>query len=328
MVDAVKDFAYSTVATAPSPATTGTSLTLQSGTGALFPAAPFSATVWPTGVLPLMSNAEIVRVTAVATDTFTITRAQEGTAAQTIVAGWQIAQTITAAFISEILAANVVSWNGRQGDVVLELSDVEALYPGVGALLIGTGSGTTEFLSSGAAGTVLTSAGTTALPAWEVLPTYPQPATTVAGPASFGSSAVVGSLTTEYALADHDHGLPVLPVLSTAHTYAITGPVSVPVGPFNQLPPFFEPVANGTSKTLVAVQYVIQSGGSATFEVLQNGVVVGGLSALSATTTIANTAPTATTTVANGDSFEVVVTATTATPQVLTVSFFFETVLP
>jgi len=112
MVDAIKDFAYSTIATAPSPATTGTSFTLQAGGGALFPAPPFSATCWPVGELPLVSNAEIVRVTAVSTDTFTIVRAQEGTTAQSLAAGYQVAQTITAGFIAQLIVPPATTVTG------------------------------------------------------------------------------------------------------------------------------------------------------------------------------------------------------------------------
>jgi hypothetical protein len=59
------------------------------------PAVPFNATVWPTGVQPLSTNAEIVRVTAISTDTLTITRAQESTTARTIVVGDQFSASIT-----------------------------------------------------------------------------------------------------------------------------------------------------------------------------------------------------------------------------------------
>lgn len=95
MADAHKNFAYTTIATAPSPATTGTSLVVAAGTGKLFPTAPFNAICWPAEVQPLSTNAEIVRVTAVATDTFTIARKQESTTAQTITAGFQIDAGIT-----------------------------------------------------------------------------------------------------------------------------------------------------------------------------------------------------------------------------------------
>lgn len=101
MVDAHKNFAASTVATAPSPATSGTSLVVATGDGTLFPTAPFNATVWPSGD-PTSSTAEIVRVTAVATDTLTIARAQEGTTARSIAAGWKIAATITNKTLADI----------------------------------------------------------------------------------------------------------------------------------------------------------------------------------------------------------------------------------
>jgi hypothetical protein len=95
--DVHTNFGYSTVATAPSPATSGTTLTVQTSDGALFPTPPFNATVWPAGVVPILANAEIVRITARSGDVFTtMTRAQEGTAARAIQVGDQIAATITA----------------------------------------------------------------------------------------------------------------------------------------------------------------------------------------------------------------------------------------
>ena len=103
--DAHKNLAYSTVLTAPSPATSGTSLVLASGGGALLPAAPFNAVLWPTGANPLTSNAEIVRVTAIAADTLTITRTQEGTSARTVVAGDQFANAMSAKVFTDIEAA-------------------------------------------------------------------------------------------------------------------------------------------------------------------------------------------------------------------------------
>ncbi len=99
-----KNLAYSTVATAPSPATSGTSLVIQTGDGAIFPAAPFNVTIWPAGAAPLITNAEIARVTAKSTDTLTITRAQEGTSARTVIVGDQIAASITVKTITDIEA--------------------------------------------------------------------------------------------------------------------------------------------------------------------------------------------------------------------------------
>jgi hypothetical protein len=95
MADAHKNFAYSLVATAPNPADTGTSLIVTAGQGALFPAVPFNATIWPTNVQPISTNAEIVTVTAINVDTFTIVRAQEGTIARSVIIGDQIAATLT-----------------------------------------------------------------------------------------------------------------------------------------------------------------------------------------------------------------------------------------
>jgi hypothetical protein len=85
--DAVKNLAVSTVATPPSPATSGTSLIVASGEGANFASVSFDAFVCPATGLPTKANTEQVRVTAISTDTFTITRAQGGTTARTIVAG-------------------------------------------------------------------------------------------------------------------------------------------------------------------------------------------------------------------------------------------------
>ncbi len=100
--DAHKNFSYSTVATAPSPASSGTSLVVAASDGALFPTPPFNATVWPAGLQPLASNAEIVRVTGISTDTLTITRAQESSSARSIIVGDQIAATITKKTITDL----------------------------------------------------------------------------------------------------------------------------------------------------------------------------------------------------------------------------------
>jgi hypothetical protein len=86
------------VATAPSPATTGTSLTLDSGEGARFPQPStdgnFYVTAMPPGENPNVDNSEILQVTARSTDTLTIVREQGDTTAKTIKAGWIILQSI------------------------------------------------------------------------------------------------------------------------------------------------------------------------------------------------------------------------------------------
>lgn len=93
--DVHANFAISTVATAPSPATSGTSLVVAAAEGSRFPTVPFNATVWPAAATPTPANAEIVRVTNVSTDTLTITRTQESSSARTVVVGDQIMASIT-----------------------------------------------------------------------------------------------------------------------------------------------------------------------------------------------------------------------------------------
>jgi hypothetical protein len=104
MADAYANFAYGVVLTPPMPATTGTSLTLNAGQGAQFPVVPFNATVWPIRSVPTYPNAEIVRVTARAGDTLTLVRQQEATQARAIIAGDQIAATLTKKMIDELVA--------------------------------------------------------------------------------------------------------------------------------------------------------------------------------------------------------------------------------
>jgi hypothetical protein len=112
-MDALKNFAVSLVATAPSPATSGTSLVVTAGQGAYFPTTPFDATIWPSGVQPTNTNAEIVRVTNVSTDTFTITRAQYGTTAQSIAVGYQIAQTVDANLLNQLAPLSGATFTGE-----------------------------------------------------------------------------------------------------------------------------------------------------------------------------------------------------------------------
>lgn len=108
------NFAFSTVATAPSPATSGTSLVVAAGEGSVFPTPPFNATIWPIGTQPLSTTAEIVRVTGISTDTLTIVRAQEGTSARTVIVGDQIAATVTAKTLTDVEVRDAwVCWLGH-----------------------------------------------------------------------------------------------------------------------------------------------------------------------------------------------------------------------
>ena len=84
--DAHRNLAVSSVVTAPSPATSGTSITVTSGQGSRF-AANMNATIAPSGSVPDPSNSEVVRITSVSGDVLTVTRVQEGSSARTVVVG-------------------------------------------------------------------------------------------------------------------------------------------------------------------------------------------------------------------------------------------------
>ena len=142
MSDAHANFAVSLVATAPSPATSGTSLVVTAGQGTRFPAVPFNATICPAATLPTPANSEIVRVTNISTDTLTITRTQESTSARTVVVGDQIAATITAKTLTDV----ETTANGA-----VQVSTIDAK----GDLLAGTADNTLAKVTVGANGTHL-----------------------------------------------------------------------------------------------------------------------------------------------------------------------------
>jgi hypothetical protein len=116
--DAHKIFAYGVVAAAPSPSTSGLSLTLQTGQGALMPAPPFNATLKPFGALPVMTDAEIVRVTAITGDVLTIVRAQEGSTAQAAAVGYEFAATITPKTLTDIESSTLQLSGGTMSGVI------------------------------------------------------------------------------------------------------------------------------------------------------------------------------------------------------------------
>lgn len=124
--DAHANLAYSTVATPPAPASSGTSLVVAAGEGARFPAAPFNAIVWPAGTIPTPANAEIVRVTARVVDTLTITRTQEATSARAVLAGDQIAAAFTAKLLTDIEATTPASILTADGDLIIRAAGVPA----------------------------------------------------------------------------------------------------------------------------------------------------------------------------------------------------------
>lgn len=101
--DSHTNFAWSLVSVPPSPPISGTSLTVVTGQGALFSgAAPFNCLVCPANTTPTAANAEIVRVTNISGDTFTVTRAQEGSTAIAVGLGYVFSNNITAKTVVDI----------------------------------------------------------------------------------------------------------------------------------------------------------------------------------------------------------------------------------
>lgn len=102
--DATVNFGYGNVTVAPSPASSGTSITVSLPAA---PAVPFNAVVWPEENRPLPSNSEIVRFTAYnsGTGVGTIARTQEGSSARSIKVGDQIIVGVTAKYFSDLWTA-------------------------------------------------------------------------------------------------------------------------------------------------------------------------------------------------------------------------------
>lgn len=117
-MDAVANFAYSTLIAAPSPATSGTSLTPVMASG--WPATPFNAVLWPADDAPRADNAEIVRCTNISIlGVWTIDRAQESTTARSVAVGWNIAANITQKWLDDLvtLIGTKLASSGTAADV-------------------------------------------------------------------------------------------------------------------------------------------------------------------------------------------------------------------
>lgn len=157
--DAHSNFAHSTVLVAPVPALTGLSLIVAAGEGARFPTAPFNCSVWPSSTpSPLYTNAEIIRVTAVVGDVLTIVRAQEGTAAIAIAAGYFIANTASNKVFTDIEGAMIQGISA--GAAVATASQV--VFSNANGVSFGVaGQTVTASVAAGGAGSLNISAGTT-----------------------------------------------------------------------------------------------------------------------------------------------------------------------
>jgi hypothetical protein len=117
-MDLFRNFAYGGVLIPPTPPNLGTQLTVYGGNSNRFPAPPFSASIWPLGLPADPTNAEIIRVTAIAGDVWTIVRQQEGTAARAILVNDQIAQALTVKALADLKADSLAAaqnWVNGQG---------------------------------------------------------------------------------------------------------------------------------------------------------------------------------------------------------------------
>lgn len=147
--DAHTNFAMSTVAVAPSPATSGLSLTVASGDGALYGSGSGDFTVCPAGTEPLKTNAEIVRG-SFSGDVLTITtRGAEGSTVRAIQVGDQIFAGVTAKTLTDI-------------ETAVNNAVPKSTWTAKGDVLVATASATPAVLGIGANGTILTADSTQA----------------------------------------------------------------------------------------------------------------------------------------------------------------------
>jgi hypothetical protein len=116
-LDLFKNFAKVTVSIGYDAS--ATSIALTAGHGTRLPVAPFNATWWNSTDYPDPSddpNVEIVRVTAIASDTLTVTRAQESTSASaknTASKTYKLIAGLTAKTLNADLAMLAIAGNGR-----------------------------------------------------------------------------------------------------------------------------------------------------------------------------------------------------------------------
>jgi hypothetical protein len=122
------NLATTTVVTAPTPPSSGTTLVVSDAT--VFPATPFNATVWPANSVPAKSNAEIVRVTNISVNTLTITRNQESTSARTILVGDQIMNGVSAKVFTDLESAS----NTNAANIATNTSNIATNTTSIGTI--------------------------------------------------------------------------------------------------------------------------------------------------------------------------------------------------
>lgn len=113
------------------------------------------------------------------------------------------------------------------------------------------------------------------------------------------------------------------PKLVVPHTFTVGGPVNVQSGQIDYVTPFFVKVPATQTVKLISARHRINSGTSATVKVQINGSDAAGFTGISVTTTATDTDP-ADITLSNNDLVSLVVSATSGSPQNMSVTLFFE----
>ena len=218
LMDPISNLAYGTVATAPSPATSGTSLTLTTGQGANFPVGSFDVVVWPTGSIPTSNNAEIARATRTSgSDALTLVRAQYGTTAQSVTTSYAVYQAIDQNLFSQLAALNPVPGGAPLASVANQqiLSSTRKVPHVMDSRNYGgtaTGGSTTTLINSGVSFPAT-------LVGWTVLG--------LTGPGN-GQQPVITSITTTTNPNDTLHFAAQTTAFTSASTYSIV-PGATPV---------------------------------------------------------------------------------------------------
>lgn len=145
----------------------------------------------------------------------------------------------------------------------------------------------------------------------------------IAGASAPGDTASKGTGPT-LALSDHRHSREAAPVAQwVGHTFVVAGDVVVPSGDLDFICPLFIPVNSGRTVKLAKVKYKINAGTSATVKLQINGVDATGFTAISVTTTAAETDPT-NISMADGDRLALVVTGVSGSPKNMTFTCVME----
>lgn len=146
--------------------------------------------------------------------------------------------------------------------------------------------------------------------------------TATAGASAPGDAAAQGTLHT-LSRSDHKHGREAAWVQWIGHTFTVAGEILVPVGDLDFINPLFVPVKSGRTVKLAKCKYKINAGTSVTCKLQINGSDATGFTAISVTTTAAETDP-ADITLADGDRLALVVTAVAGSPKNLSFTVVLE----